>query len=87
VVRSYHGVPFTAYKKGELGQLSKLLEEIEEAIEAQEQINPVLVLCELADLMGALEAYLTEHHPTISIEALTTMAAATARAFKSGERK
>ena len=80
----YHLRPI---KKGRLGELTKLLEEIEEAIEAQEQLNPILVLCELADLIGALKAYLAQHHPSISVQALTTMAAATARAFQSGERK
>lgn len=81
------GYHLRSIKKGELGELSKLLEEIEEAIEAQEQRNPVLVLCELADLVGALKVYLARHHPTISVQALATMAAATARAFESGERK
>lgn len=72
--------------KGELGELSKVKEEIEEALDAQDQKAEVMVLVELSDAIGAIEAYLARHHPTISIEDLLRMAAITKRAFDHGRR-
>lgn len=43
-------------RKGELGQLSKIQEELDEASDALEQGNKILFLVELADIYGALAA-------------------------------
>lgn len=42
-----------AIKKGELGELSKIEEELEEAKDAQEQGQDFMLLFELSDIIGA----------------------------------
>ena len=79
----YHLKPI---EKGELGELSKVREELDEAVDAQEQGVSVMVLVELSDLVGAVEAYLAKHHPGTTLEDLQKMAAVTRRAFQSGRR-
>lgn len=81
------GYHLTTIKKGELGKLSKIQEEVAELADAIEQENPIMVLCELADIIGAVEAYLEMNHPTFYIDDLVTMKDATRRAFKNGHRK
>ena len=82
----YHLKPI---EKGELGELSKIREELDEAVDAvdaHEQGVSVMVLVELSDLVGAVEAYLIKHHPGTTLEDLQKMAAVTRRAFQSGRR-
>ena len=79
----YHLKPI---EKGVLGELSKIREELDEAVDAQEQGVAVMVLVELSDLVGAVEAYLIKHHPGTTLEDLQKMAAVTRRAFQSGRR-
>jgi len=73
--------------KGELGELSKIQEEISEAIDADEQGCSVMILSELSDVIGAIEMYLEKHHSSISIQDLIKMNAITKRAFETGRRK
>lgn len=73
-------------KKGELGHASKIREEYQEFKDAFKQGNPVLELCELADLIGAIEAY-TINYYNIYIEDLVKMMKLTKRSFESGERQ
>lgn len=73
--------------KGELGKLSKIREELDEAFDAEKQNNPIMLLLELSDIIGAVEGYLEKNHPTITLDNLINMARATHRAFESGERK
>ncbi len=47
----------TEIKKGEYGEFSKIREEFEELTDAVEQNAKILQLCEIADLLGAIEAY------------------------------
>jgi hypothetical protein len=79
----YHLTPIT---KGELGQISKLREEIEELADAEAQNARIMALVELSDLVGALKAYLETHYPGFSLTDLETMADITARAFRNGRR-
>lgn len=81
------GYHLSQIPQGEYGELSKVQEEITEALDAEAQKNPVMVLIELADIVGAIEGYLETHHPTISMTDLVKMAAATRRAFQTGARK
>lgn len=74
-------------KKGELGELSKVYEEIEETKDAEEQGCSLMVLIELSDTLGAIEAYLEKHHPSISMDDLAKMKDITKRAFKTGRRQ
>jgi hypothetical protein len=72
-------------KKGKLGDVSKITEEYEEFLDGTEQQNPILILCELCDLIGAIEAY-TEMHHKISLKDLVKMKECTKGAFKDGSR-
>lgn len=72
--------------RGELGELSKIYEEILEALDAEAQGASVMTLVELSDLVGALKAYLAKHHNSISLEDLEVFSSITARAFTSGRR-
>lgn len=75
-----------AIPRGEVGELSKVLEEALEALEAESQNADVMVLVELSDLLGAVNAYLAKHHPSLTLEDLLTFSAITKRAFESGRR-
>lgn len=79
----YHLKPI---EKGVLGEASKVREEVEEFMDAVEQGVSIMALVELADLMGAVIAYLAKHHPTMTLQDLLAMNEVTARAFKNGKR-
>lgn len=81
-----YGYHKTKIRRGELGKLSKIQEELSEAFDAENQKNPVMLILELSDMIGAIDAYLQKHHPTISLDDLITMAKATKRAFDIGAR-
>lgn len=74
-------------KKGELGELSKVQEELDELMDAHEQGVQVLCLCEASDLLGALQRYLDKYHPGMTIFELNKMALLTRKAFEDGSRK
>lgn len=71
--------------KGELGDFSKVEEEWAELKDAKDQDNPILELCELADLLGAIGLY-TEEKYNITLEGIVAMANATRTAFEMGDR-
>ena len=75
----------TKIKKGKLGEFSKIEEEFLELKDANEQNNPVLEVCELCDLIGAIELYAEKWN--LSIDDLIKMKDATKEAFESGSRK
>lgn len=72
--------------KGELGELSKILEEVAELKDAVQQGSKIMELVELSDLYGAIKLYLSKHHPNTTMEDLAIMNAITARAFINGFR-
>jgi phosphoribosyl-ATP pyrophosphohydrolase len=74
-------------KKGTVGESSKIREEVEELIDAEEQHNKIMMLCELSDIYGAMDAFLQKHFPDLTMQDVEVMAHTTARAFKSGHRK
>ena len=80
------GYHVRAIPRGQLGEISKILEEALEAADAEAQSADVMVLVELADLLGAIKAYLAKHHPSLTLEDLETFSVITARAFESGRR-
>jgi len=73
--------------RGEIGELSKILEEVHEAIDADDQGVSIMVLVELADIYGALELVLERRFPTFTMGDLQAMSKVTRRAFESGHRK
>ena len=70
--------------KGNLGESSKIVEELQELIDAEEQSCRILVHVELSDLYGALESCANSYG--LSMEDLKQMSDLTKDAFKSGDR-
>lgn len=80
------GYHLVVIDKGELGELSKLQEELDELRDAQAQGSKVMMAVEAADLVGALKAFLERHLPGTSLADLETFSSITKRAFDSGRR-
>ena len=70
--------------KGKLGEFSKITEEYMELLDAHEQDVCILELCELADLVGAIDAYVGKFN--MSIGSLIKMKNLTESAFIDGTR-
>lgn len=73
-------------KKGLIGEISKIREELDELEDAEAQGIKVMQLIELSDLLGAVELYLEKHFEGITLEDLIKMKNATKRAFLNGYR-
>lgn len=72
--------------KGVLGEISKIKEELIELEDAFEQNAKILQLCELSDIIGAIQAFLQVHHVGTSLNDLIKMAELTKSAFNDGTR-
>ena len=79
---AYHN---TEIKKGVMGQFSKITEEYLELKDAFDQGARVLILCELCDLIGAIEGY-AEHY-NLTLKDLIQMKDLTKSAFEEGKRQ
>ena len=73
-------------KRGVFGELSKIREEFEELEDANAQGARIMILCELSDMYGAIEAYVRKHY-NMDMEDLRTMSDLTNQAFEDGTRK
>ena len=73
--------------KGDLGEFSKIKEEVLELEDSLKQKNPIMALVELSDLYGAMECFLLKNYPDITMGDLKTMSEATQRSFVNGFRK
>lgn len=82
---SKHGYHITKIKKGQLGELSKIQEELDELKDAEKQGANIMIGVELSDLYGAVEMYAEKHG--LSMDDLKTFSDITKRAFKNGRRK
>lgn len=71
--------------RGYYGYFSKITEEYLEAKDAYDQDNSIMLLQELSDLCGAIEAFSLQKY-NISLDQLLKMKDATKRAFEAGER-
>ena len=80
------GYHLVAIPKGVLGELSKIREELDELADAMAQGSRVMAAVELADVMGAIEAFMDRHLPGTTIEDLLKFSAITRRAFENGRR-
>lgn len=78
---SYH---LKKIKKGKLGNISKVQEEVQEYKDAKKQKCKIMQELELADIYGALEAVAITHG--LKMRDLKKMSELTKRAFKSGAR-
>lgn len=70
--------------KGKLGDFSKITEEYEELLDAIEQKDVILQLCELSDLIGAIESFIEQKGFTL--QDLINFSNKTKQAFKEGKR-
>ena len=70
--------------KGVLGEFSKISEEYLELFDAVEQNNKILEICEMCDLVGAIEAYANKF--TLTLEDIIKMKDANKHAFEDGTR-
>ena len=52
--------------KGTLGEISKISEEYYEFEDAVDQGCKILIICELCDMIGAIEAYAKNYNLTLS---------------------
>lgn len=73
--------------KGELGETSKIQEELDELSDAIAQECRIMALLELSDLVGAIELFLEKHFSEFTIEDLLRMQRITKRAFQNGVRE
>ncbi len=81
------GYHLASIQRGELGEPSKIREELEEFIDATNQGVSIMALVELSDMLGSVEAYLAKHHPSIGLDDLKAMSDVTKRAFQNGRRR
>lgn len=80
------GYHLAEIKKGELGEISKLYEEVEELADAKRQGVRIMMMVELSDLYGAIESFMEKHLPGITMGDLAAMSHVTKRAFRNGRR-
>lgn len=71
--------------RGTYGEVSKVTEEYQEMMDAIDQNNPLMVLQEMSDLIGAIEGYVSRYG--LTLQDLITMKDATRRAFLDGTRE
>jgi hypothetical protein len=62
LLRAYH---IAKIQKGVVGEISKIREEWEELVDAHNQCDKVMELCELTDLLGALRQYAIKYYDVI----------------------
>ena len=70
--------------KGIIGEFSKIKEEFEELEDAYQQGDKVLQICELTDLLGAIEAYISKFN--LTVDDLKDFSDKTRSAFKENKR-
>lgn len=79
------GYHVTKIPKGEVGEFSKIEEELLEAKDAQKQGCKIMELVELSDMYGAIELYI-EKKFQLTMDDLKSMSKITQRAFRNGAR-
>lgn len=79
------GYHIVQIQKGELGEFTKIKEEFEELKDAVFQDDPILIINELSDMIGAIEAYAEKWN--LSIKDLKSFSDKTKSAFIDGTRK
>lgn len=77
----YHKIEI---KKGVYGEFSKIREEFEELQDSVGQGNKILIICELTDLVGAIEEFALKYGVTLN--ELKNFSDLTKSAFKDKKR-
>ena len=80
------GYHLSIIPKYNIGEAGKIIEELEEFKDALLQKNKIMTLVELSDLFGAIEFYLKNNFPNITMADLDTMNKITKNAFINGRR-
>lgn len=78
------GYHISEIPKGVIGEFSKITEEYEELLDAHNQKDSILELCEITDLIGAIEEYLKNFN--ITLEDAIEFSNKTKQAFKENKR-
>lgn len=73
-------------QKGQIGEISKIQEELDELKDSMDQGAKIMALVELSDLYGAITLYLEKHHKGTTMEDLRIMSELTRKAFQDGDR-
>jgi len=73
-------------EKGVYGEVSKIQEEMDEFLDAWGQQAKLLMLCELADLYGAIAGFVEKQFPGMTMTDIEVMSRMTKEAFEAGER-
>lgn len=76
----------TIIPKGTIGEFSKIEEEFEELKDAYLQNNKILILCELSDIIGSIDLYLTKNFNGIKLDDIIKMKDLTQRSFENNIR-
>jgi hypothetical protein len=76
----------THIEKGVIGEFSKIREEFDELRDAESQECKILIMCELSDLIGAIEEY-SRNYYGLTLNDLKDFSDKTKSAFKEGKRK
>jgi hypothetical protein len=79
------GYHLTNIEKGVIGEFSKVREEFEELQDAENQKCKGLIICELCDLVGAIEEYAKKYN--LTLDDLKQFSDMTKSAFLEGKRK
>lgn len=79
----YHKAVIT---KGKFGEISKIQEELDELKDSMDQEAKLMALIELADLYGAMEGFLQNYFPSITMADVVKMSSLTKQAFLDGAR-
>ncbi len=79
---AYHKKEIT---RGQVGYFSKIKEEFQELEDAFEQGDKILQICELTDLIGAIELY-AENKFNLSLQDLINFSEKTKSAFREKKR-
>lgn len=75
----------TEIEKGTIGHFSKIKEEFQEAEDAFNQNDEILIIVEMADMVGAIEEYIKRWN--LDLTSLKKFSDKTKSAFKDGTRK
>jgi hypothetical protein len=79
------GYHVTDIQKGKYGEFSKIVEEFEELKDANSQDDKILELCEMSDLLGAMDGYLRFKY-NMNIHDLYKFMIKTKTSFEEGKR-
>ena len=80
---AYH---LSTISRGNFGDFSKIEEEFLELSDSIDQSAKIMILNELADLIGAIEGYLEKNFSGITLEDVLIMKDFTKKAFLDGTR-